>query len=81
MSVSNCVLFALRLYWRRARRGVPQRHRYLVWRASWTPVGHVLYAERRRNGTLRVVHYCPVDKRPLRVPPPWFEGASRWGDL
>lgn len=80
MSVSNCVLFALRLYWRRARRGVPWRHRYLMWRASWTPFGHVLYAERRHYG-LRIVQYTPDDPRPKLIPPPLFRGHSKWGDL
>ena len=80
MSAGNCIGFAVKLYLRRRRKG---REGYLVWRASrlGTVTGHVLYAERRASGSLRVVHYCPTDQRPMWVPPPWFEGKSKWGDL
>lgn len=76
----NCISFAVRLWLRRRKRGVEG---YLVWRASRLRAisGHVLYAERRRSGTLRLVHWCPIDNKPLRIPPPWFEGRSKWGDL
>ena len=80
MSRGNCICFALRLYFRRRKKG---HEGYLVWRASRLRAisGHVLYAERRQSGTLRLVHYCPVEKIARRVPPAWFDGRSRWGDL
>jgi hypothetical protein len=79
MSLGNCLAFAVRLYVRRRRRGVPRQHRYLMWRGSWTKVGHVLYAERRHYGW-RIVSYKPDDPRPRILPPPWFRGHTDWGD-
>jgi hypothetical protein len=79
VSRGNCLVFALMLYARRGRK-VPARRRYLMWRASWTLVGHVMYAERRHYG-LRIVHYTPDDPRPRILPPPVFRGHSKWGDL
>ena len=76
---SNCVIFALRLYLRRHRRG---REGYVMWRASrlcWGP--HVLYAERRPSGSWRVVSYKPLVGSARVLPPVLFEGGSRWGDL
>jgi hypothetical protein len=80
MSRGNCLVFALLLYRRRRRRGVPWKRRYLMWRASWTLVGHVMYVERRFYG-LRIVQYTPDDPRPRILPPPVFRGHSKWGDL
>ena len=75
----NCVCFAVRLWARRRRKGAEG---YIVWRASRLRAitGHVLYAERRRSGTLRVVHWCPIEKLPRWVPPPWFaaHGPCGW---
>lgn len=77
--VRNCLTFALSLYLRRRRRG---RHGYLVMRRSrWGRFPHVLYAELRRSGTLRVVHYVPRTASERKCPPPSFEGRSKWGDL
>lgn len=77
--MSNCLLFALLLYARRRRRG---RFGYLVIRRSrWGRFPHVLYAEIRSNGLLRVVSYKPRDPRHKCMPPPVFRGDSRWGDL
>lgn len=75
----NCIVFAARLYLRRRRRGAEG---YLVWRTSRLRAitGHVLYAERRSSGTLRVVHWCPNECIARRVPPVWFHGQVRWGD-
>lgn len=49
--------------------------------SRWGAFPHLLYAERRRNGLLRVVSYRPTAPRPRRCPPPVFKGSSRWGDL
>ncbi len=76
---SNCLLFACALCRRRQAKG---REGYLVMRWSrWGAFPHLLYAERRRNGLLRVVSYRPTAPRPRRCPPPVFKGSSRWGDL
>jgi hypothetical protein len=79
MSRSNCVVFALRLYVRRVRKG---REGYLMWRRSRlrNVLGHVLYAEQRRHGGWRVVSWCPIECRPRMIAPPWFRGRVRHGD-
>lgn len=71
----NCVVFAVRLRWRRWRRG---REGYLMLRQSrllsgWLP--HVLYAERRPNGSLRIVSFKPLDPKPL---PWWLSWRAVW---
>ena len=74
--MSNCLLWALSMYWR--RRG---RKRYVVLRRSlWGPFPHVLYAEARPGG-LRLIGYIP--KQPVKrlIPPPLFAGRVHWGDL
>lgn len=76
---SNCILFAVALYWRRRRRGLEG---YLMVRKSrMGPFPHVLYAEKRKNKTLRIVSFKPTHPREKTVPPPLFRGESRWGDL
>jgi hypothetical protein len=75
---SNCVLFALCLYLRRRKRGLEG---YLLIRKSrlgW--YCHVLYAEVRPGGRLRIVSFKPNDARPLFCPPPLFRGHGAWGD-
>lgn len=42
--------------------------------SRWGPFPHVLCAERRRTGTLRMVSYKPTA-------PLVFDGESKWGDL
>lgn len=76
---SNCVLWAIALYRRRKAKG---REGYIMIRASrlaWGP--HMLYAEVRRTGTMRVVSYKPAHAKVKRVVPPLFKGSSRWGDF
>jgi len=76
---TNCVGFALALYWRRRRAG---REGYIVLRRSrWGPFPHMLYAEARRDGRLRLVRYRPTSPRARACPPLVFKGSSRWGDL
>ena len=79
MSSSNCLAFACLLYFRRRAKG---KEAYLMFRRSrLAPFFHTLYAERRMNGTLRIVSYVPRHPRPKRLPPPLFSGRSKWGDL
>lgn len=76
---SNCIVWAVLLYLRRRRRG---REGYLMVRASrWGPFPHMLYGERRADGSVRVVGYRPTDPKPRGCPPPVFEGRSKWGDF
>lgn len=76
---SNCVAFALKLHARRKRAG---REGYILLRWSrWGPFPHMLYGERRVDGSIRVVSYKPLGPRPRACPPPMFRGESKWGDL
>lgn len=76
---SNCLAFSLALYARRRRKG---KDGYLVFRRSrWGPFCHVLYAERRKTGSLRVVSFIPLHPKHKPIPPALFQGQSKWGDL
>lgn len=77
MSQSNCLFYALALYWRRKAKG---KRVYLSLRKSdlgWTP--HFLVFE-LRHGHYRVISFKPNDARTKHCPPPVFEGRPRWGD-
>lgn len=74
---SNCIVFAVRLYVRRRRKGKPGY--LLVRRSHWGRFPHMLYAEMRR-GRLRVVSFVPLEPRHKALPPPCFGGRVRWGD-
>lgn len=87
---SNCLIFALRLYWRLSRRwernldrGLLTPRPRLVWRGSFIRGGpfHLLVGRGRMDGTLRVVSYKP----PTHSKPYWghaglFTGRVVWGD-
>lgn len=72
--MSNCLFFAVALWWRRGGIG------YLVMRRSrWGRFPHVLYAE-LRGDRLRIVSYVPLDPKHKTCPPPLFIGRVKWGD-
>ena len=75
-SRSNCLFFALCLLWRRKgrKRGLVIRQSRL---GSMFP--HVLYVELRHYGW-REIHYIPTNAEAMKLPPPLFEGRSKWGD-
>lgn len=76
---SNCLIWAVCLYWRRRRQG---REGYLLIRRSRSgPFPHFLYAEVRRAGSLRLVSFKPLAPQEKKLPPPLFKGAGRWGDF
>ena len=76
---SNCIVFAVALYWRRREKG---KEGYLMIRRSrMGAFPHCLYAETRLNGTMRIVSFKPSHPSARKMPPPLFEGGSRWGDL
>jgi len=59
-----------------------KREGYLAIRRSrWGAFPHVLYAERRSNGNLRIVSYIPIAPKHKPIPPAVFKGQSKWGDL
>lgn len=75
MHRSNCLAWALAMWWRRRPRGG-----YIVMRGSrWGRFPHFLYAE-MRHGRLRLVSYVPAQPRHKHCPPPLFDGRVRWGD-
>jgi hypothetical protein len=75
---SNCLIFAWSLYWRRRKRGAVG---YVALRRSrYGPFPHALYVEHRPYGW-RVVSYVPRDPRHKTLPPPVFDGKSKWGDV
>lgn len=76
MRRSNCLFWAVAMWWRRSA----ARGGYIVVRRSrWGRFPHFLYAE-MRAGQLRLVSYVPVQPRHKECPPPVFLGRVRWGD-
>lgn len=76
---TNCLFWAVRMWWRRGGVG------YIAFRRSrWGRFPHFLYVEMRRPGGLpvraRMVSYVPVQPRHKDCPPPLFAGRVKWGD-
>lgn len=71
---SNCLFFAVALWWRRYKKGQPGyvSARKSMW--GWFP--HFLYEEYGRK-----VSFVPIDPRRKMFPPPLFRGRVRRGDL
>lgn len=68
--LSNCLFFAVALFWRRRWKG------YLVIRKSrWGGFPHFLYLEGKH-----IISYKPVDPTKHKCPPPLFVGRVAWGD-
>lgn len=77
MRRTNCLFFAIALYFRRYAKG---RRQYIQWRMSDSgPFPHFLYVE-LRYGRQRVVSYKPIAPTARSCPPMVFLGAVRWGD-
>ena len=78
MRRSNCIIFAVKLYARRRRKG---EHGYIVVRKShWGWFPHMLYA-RVHRGKVRLVSYVPNLPKPKGLPAPLFRGKPMWGDI
>lgn len=76
--MTNCLLYALALYWRRSAKG---KRCYLALRRSdFTWVPHFLVFE-LRGGQFRAISYKPLRPRMKPCPPAVFDGAPRWGDV
>lgn len=75
---SNCIMFALRLYWRRRKRG--DEVYIAVRRSRWGLFPHVLIMRRCQDGRFRAVSYKPLNPKERKIPPPLFKGSSKWGD-
>jgi hypothetical protein len=74
VSRSNCLLFAIALYLRRARRG--DAGYVAIRRSKYGMFPHFMYLHRGR----RFISYCPIDPRHKVFPPPLFRGRVKWGD-
>lgn len=75
-TMTNCLLYALSLYMRRASKGRPG---YIaVRRSRFGRFPHFIYIEQRR--AMRIISYVPIDPRRKTCPPPLFRGRVRWGD-
>lgn len=71
---SNCLLFAVLLYMRRAKKGDAG---YIVMRRSrLTVFPHFLYLHRGR----RLIQFTPRNPKVKLFPPPLFSGRVKWGD-
>lgn len=66
---SNCLFFAIRLFFRRKAVG------YVTFRKShWGNFPHFFYAERHH-----IIQYVPTDPKLKACPPPIFHGRIKWG--
>lgn len=75
--MTNCLLYAVALYWRRRRKG---KRVYLAMRKSdLVRLPHFVVFELRR-GVYRVVSYKPSKPNVKEFPVVVFEGDPRWGD-
>lgn len=75
---SNCIVYAVAIYFRRRSKG---HEGYIALRRSrWGPFPHLLYVERRKTGTWRLVSYKPRDPTPHCCPPIMFDGKPRMDD-
>lgn len=75
--MTNCLFFALALYWRRRAKG---SRCYVAMRPSDLGASpHFLFFE-LRHGRYRVVSYKPNNSRHKTCPPPVFKGHTAWGD-
>lgn len=92
--MSNCIAFAVALYWRRwlaSRRVRIYGERYfIVWwggprrillRTSrlGSKLPHVLFGE-VRGGSLKIYHFVPEDNKVKSIPPPLFRGHIKRND-
>lgn len=78
MHGTNCIAFAVRLWWRRRHKAI---RCYVAWRRSdWGRFPHAVYCERLPSGRVRMVSYKPIDPRRKALPPPLFAGRVEWGD-
>ena len=75
---SNCLFFALRLYYRRRSKG---KKGFVISRQSkYYPGPHFMYVRIRKDGKYQMVGYVPKYPRKRLLPPPIFDGRVQWGD-
>lgn len=68
--LSNCLFFALALFWRRRWRGY-----FVIRKSRWGGFPHFLYLEGRH-----IISYKPTDPLKRKCPPAFFRGKVSWGD-
>jgi hypothetical protein len=79
--VSNCILFAVMLWWRRHRRPATRGNNYLVIRGSRVRFGlfHMLHGRLDSTGRMRLISYKPHTPEKLDIEI-IFKGRVRRGD-
>ena len=78
---TNCLFFALALFFRRHRRlGLTRRHYLVARRSDAGPFPHFLYVEHLPHSGVRLISYKPTHPIVRACPPLIFRGAVRWGD-
>ena len=92
--MSNCIAFAVALYFRRwlatRRVWIEGEHYFIFWKSGdrrllarksrlGSLIPHVLYGE-VRNGRVKIFHYIPDEPVPRVLPPPLFKGHIKRGD-
>lgn len=78
LTYSNCLFFALRLYYRRRSKG---RKGFVISRHSkYYPGPHFMYVRIRQTGEYQIVGYVPKYPVHRLFPPPMFDGKVQWGD-
>lgn len=75
---SNCLLFALQLWFNALKRG--QESYIAVRKSRWGYFPHFLFEYAYDNGNRRCVSYIPVNPKHKLLPPPMFTGKVKWGD-
>ena len=75
--MSNCLIFALMLYWRRRAKG--KRCYIAMRRSDMVRFPHFLVFE-LRHGTFRCISFKPTNPKHKALPPPLFAGTAVWGD-
>ena len=75
--MSNCLFFAVALFWRRLLKG--KRCYFSMRKSDMGRFPHFLFGEDRR-GRERKISYKPINPKHHILPPLLFRGRVSWGD-
>ena len=86
---TNCLFFALALYYRRHHRILAasedsklfgRRHYFVMRKSDSGKFPHFLYQEHMPYSGIRSISYKPPHPIDRKCPPVLFDGVARWGD-
>lgn len=77
--MGNCITFAFLLYVRRVLKG--EIGHIVIRKSHWGPFPHFLYGRKDPSGTFRLVSFVPDSPSERKIPPLFFKGKVRWGDV